>query len=344
MACLTFGSRWRYTFSLKVLSQGLQCCLKLARSKKGILSVPADSLRSKDSYKKTKPMLPGNPVLILRLAKKLPTPLVFPPAFWRISEHPEPQKQNPWAGRTMLRRSSHEAKRGVHRNAIQQNKERQCHCDFAWVEEKGGLAERGKQKDKNIWFLHHLKNPLVWTEQQYGLVVNLQRCHLLWWQWLLASPHADVAMHLTWDVMLTGTEPDKVLDFLHSFRWGLRSRWEGMDDIPQKHCEVQGTRRDCVNKLAHPSWYGKILHMYLHSGSQAVILLICLLSYHAHYFEFQLFPKWGSGHEPCGGDSVCHLPALLSHREVQEGHQPKHISVHTDKLHLHCFMQAHRYG
>lgn len=197
MPCLTFGSRWRSTFSLKVLSQGFHCCLKLSRSKMGYSQYQQIHCRAKiDRYRKTKPMLPENPVLILRLAGKLPTPLVtFPPSFWMISEHPEPLKQNQWLeGLWWGQACSHEAKRAVHRNATQQYRKSQCHCDFAWVEEQRGLAERRKEKDKNIWFFHHLKNPLVWAEQQYRLITNLQRCHLLWWQWLLASHHTDVAM------------------------------------------------------------------------------------------------------------------------------------------------------
>lgn len=45
---------------------------------------------------------------------------------------------------------SPEAKRAVHRNTVQQQRKSQCHCDFEWVEEQGGLAERKKKKDKNL--------------------------------------------------------------------------------------------------------------------------------------------------------------------------------------------------
>lgn len=262
MACLTFGLRWRSTFYLKVLSQGLQCCLKLARSKKGILSVPADSLRGKNRHRKTKPMLPEKAVLILRLAEKLPPPLVFPPAFRRISEHPEPQKkihgleEQCW-GEACI----HEVKRGVHRNAIQQHGKSQSHCDFAWVEEKGGLAERRRQKDKNIWFFHHLKKTsgMNWTAVWAGCKPSEMPSALMAMAASLSLCWCGHASHLTCDV---GSNRAKVLCFLHSFRWGLRSHWGDMGTVPQKQWEVQSTPRDWVNKWAHPSWYGKILHMY----------------------------------------------------------------------------------
>lgn len=115
-----------------------------------------------------------------------------------------------------------------------------------------------------------------------------------------------------------------------------------MGAVPKKQCEVQRTPSDWESKLAHPSWYGKILHMHSHPAWQTVILLICLLSYHAHYFDSQLFSRRGSGHEPSGGRSECRLPALLSRREEWEDTN-QNPSLSTGKLHPHWLMQAHRY-